>query len=573
MPLFSDQSPMEYDAIVVGSGISGGWAAKELCEKGLKTLVLERGRNVEHGKDYDTANLERWQLPNNGEMTAEQMKDYPKQKRTGYTIGNGHAKFFVKDTEHPYYEKPNTRFDWIRGYQVGGRSLVWGRQSYRWSPMDFESNAREGVAIPWPIGYDDVAPWYDYVERFAGISGQKEGLRQLPDSLFLEPMALNAVEKDLKEKIKNNYNDRMLTIGRVAHITSNTDQFENRGSCQFRNRCMRGCPYGGYFSSNAATLPAAEKTGNLTLRPFSIGHQVMYDENKKSATGIQVIDQLTKKTYEFKAKIIFLCASTVGSTSILMQSTSNRYPNGMGNDSGELGHNIMDHHFQVGATAKVEGFDNRYYKGRRPNGYYIPRFRNLPWMPETKKDFLRGYQYQGGASREGWSRSVAEMSYGGAYKDEMMTPGDWTVGMNAFGEILPYHDNEMVLNNDKKDKWGLPTVTFSTTIRENEEKMREDMKEAAVEIYEKAGYKDVQPYDRGYGIGLGIHEMGTARMGNDPKTSVLNKHNQIHDCKNVFVTDGSCMTSAACQNPSLTYMALTARAADYAVSELKKQNL
>jgi len=573
MPLFSDKSPMEYDAIVVGSGISGGMAAKELCEKGLKTLLLDRGRNVEHVKDYDTANLERWQLPNYGKMTAEQMKDYPKQKRTGYTIGNGHAQFFVKDTEHPYNEEPDTRFDWIRGYHVGGRSLVWGRQSYRWSAMDFESNAREGIAIPWPIGYDDIEPWYDYVERFAGISGQKEGLKQLPDGQFLEPMQLNGVEKDLREKIKQNYADRILTIGRVAHITSDADRFENRGSCQFRNRCMRGCPYGAYFSSNASTLPAAEKTGNLTLRPFSICHQIIYDENTKRATGVSVIDQETNKTYEFNAKIIFVCASTVGSTSILMQSTSNRYPNGMGNDSGELGHNIMDHHFQVGASATVEGFDDRYYKGRRPNGYYIPRFRNLPWMAETKKDFLRGYQFQGGASRQNWTRAVAEMRYGGAFKDEMMKPGEWNIGMNAFGEMLPYHDNKMVLDNDKKDKWGLPTVTFSTTLKENEEKMRIDMKETAVEMFEKAGYKNVKPFDRGYGVGLGIHEMGTARMGNDPKTSVLNKYNQIHDCKNVFVTDGSCMTSAACQNPSLTYMALTARAADYAVSELKKQNL
>ncbi len=573
MPLFSDKSSTEYDAIVIGSGISGGWAAKELCEKGLNTLVLERGRNVEHGKDYDTANMEAWDFPNYGRMTAEQMKDYEKQKRTGYTVSPEHVKFFVKDSEHPYDEAPNTRFDWIRGYQVGGRSLVWGRQSYRWSQMDFEGNAREGIAIPWPIAYKDIAPWYDYVERFAGISGQKEGLLQLPDGQFLEPMELNCVEKDLKAKIKQHFNDRMLTIGRVAHITSNDNQYEKRGTCQFRNRCMRGCPYGAYFSSNASTLPAAEKTGKLTLRPFSVVHELVYDENKKRVTGVKVIDQNTKKTYEFKSKIVFLNASTVGSTAILMQSKSNRYPNGLGNDCGELGHNMMDHHFQVGATAKVDGFEDQYTKGRRPNGYYIPRFRNLPWMPETKKDFLRGYQFQGGAGRQNWSRAVAEMRYGAEYKNELMSPGMWTVGMNAFGEMLPYHENKMELNYNKKDAWGLPTVLFSTTIKENEEKMRKDMAETAVEMYEAAGYKDVKPFDKGYGIGLGIHEMGTARMGNSPKTSVLNKHNQVHDCKNLFVTDGSCMTSAACQNPSLTYMALTARAADYAVSELKKQNL
>ena len=573
MSLFTDKSPTSYDAIVVGTGISGGWAAKELTEKGLKTLVLDRGRNIIHGAGYETANLDPWDMELNGKAQQAVIdKDYPKQNRTGYTTRPEHRHYFVKDSEHPYEESPDTRFDWIRGYQVGGRSLVWGRQSYRLSQMDFEANAKEGIAVDWPIRYSDLAPWYDYVERFAGISGQNEGLAQLPDGQFLKPMDLTCVESDLKKQMASHWNHRRLTIGRTAHLTSEGERFGKRGECQFRNRCMRGCPYGAYFSSNSSTLPAAEATGNMTLRPNSIVHEVMYDKDAKKATGVRVIDSETKKTYEFKAKIIFLNASTVHSTKILMQSTSDRFPNGMGNDSGELGHNMMDHHFQVGASADVDGYEDKYYKGRRPNGFYIPRFRNLPGKSDSKKDFLRGYGYQGGASRKSWWRGIAEMGYGADFKDELMKPGPWRIGMNAFGEVLPYHDNKMELT-DQKDAWGLPIVNFSTNIKENEIKMRKDMAEAAVEIFTEAGFKKVQPFDRGYGIGLGIHEMGTARMGRDPKTSVLNKWNQVHAVPNVFITDGSAMTSSACQNPSLTYMALTARAADHAVKELKKMNL
>lgn len=573
MPLFNDKSPNNYDAIVVGTGISGGWAAKELTEKGLKTLVLDRGRNIRHGADYHTANLDPWDMELGGRQTeAVLAKDYPKQRRTGYTTRPEHAHYFVKDSEHPYEEEANTRFDWIRGYQVGGRSLVWGRQSYRWSQMDFEANAKEGIAVDWPIRYGDIAPWYDYVERFAGISGLKEGLDQLPDGQFLKPMDFTCVESDLKKQMAKRWKHRRLTIGRTAHLTSEGERFGKRGECQFRNRCMRGCPYGAYFSSNSSTLPAAEETGNMTLRPNSIVHEVIYDKDAKKATGVRVIDAESKQSYEYYAKIIFINASAIHSTKILMQSVSDRFPNGMGNDSGELGHNIMDHHFQVGASADVEGYEDKYYKGRRPNGFYIPRFRNLPGKADSKKDFLRGYGYQGGASREGWHRGIAEMGYGAEFKDALMKPGPWRIGMNAFGEVLPYHDNKMVLT-DKLDDWGLPIVEFSTTIRENELKMRKDMAEAAVEIFTEAGFKNVQPYDNSYGIGLGIHEMGTARMGRDPKTSVLNKWNQIHSVKNVFLTDGACMTSSACQNPSLTYMALTARAANYAVEELKKSNI
>ncbi len=573
MSLFDEKSPMNYDAIVIGTGISGGWAAKELCEKGLKTLVLERGRNIKHVTDYHTANLDPWELENGGSLSEKQLdKEYPKQRRTGYTVRPEWVHHFVKDSEHPYEEEEGTRFDWIRGYQVGGRSLVWGRQSYRWSEMDFEANAKDGVAVDWPIRYNDLAPWYDYVESFAGISGMKEGLKQLPDGQFLKPMDFTCVEADLKKSMSKKWKHRMLTIGRTAHITSDGEKFAKRGECQYRNRCMRGCPYGAYFSSNSSTLPAAEATGNMTLRPNSIAYEIIYDEDSKRATGVRVIDAVTKKTYDFTSKIVFCNASSIHSTAILMQSKSNRFPNGMGNDSGELGHNIMDHHFQVGASADVEGYEDMYYKGRRPNGFYIPRFRNLPGSRETNKDFIRGYGYQGSARRGKWWRGVAEMGYGKKFKDELFEPGPWTIGMNGFGEILPYHDNRMELTSETDD-WGIPIIKFYTTLRENELKMREDMKTAAVEIFEAAGFKNVQGWDKSYGVGLGIHEMGTARMGKDSKTSVLNKWNQVHEVKNVFVTDGACMTSSACQNPSLTYMALTARAADHAVKELKNGNL
>jgi len=559
----------KYDAIVVGTGISGGWAAKELCEKGLKTLVLERGRMVQHG-DYPTANMYPWDYKTGDTITQETRERQPKQSRTGYTTRESTKHFFVDDIKHPYGE--DQRFDWCRGYHVGGRSLMWGRQSYRWSELDFEANAKEGIAVDWPIRYKDIAPWYDHVEKFVGISGETLNLPQLPDSVFLKPMELNCVEDHLKKAIATTYTDRLLTIGRVAHITEGTKPGMGRNICQFRNRCSRGCPFGAYFSSNSSTLPTAEATGNMTLRPYSIVHEVMYDANTKRATGVRVIDAETKQTYEFEAKVIFLCASAVASTSILMQSVSDRFPNGMGNDSGELGHNIMDHHFQVGARGSFEGFEDKYYKGRRPNGVYIPRFRNIGGKT-NQKDFLRGYGYQGGAGRYGWTDSVREMAYGPEFKEEIVKPGGWAMGINGFGEVLPYHENKMYLDHDNKDSWGLPTVTFDASIKENELAMRKDMKEQAMEMLKNAGFKNVEGFDNEYALGLGIHEMGTARMGHDPKTSVLNKHNQVHMVPNVYVTDGAAMTSAANQNPSLTYMALTARAAHHAVEELKKMNL
>ena len=559
-----------YDAIVVGTGISGGWAAKELCEKGLKTLVLERGPMVRHIEDYPTMHNDPWDYKSGDVITQDTKKKQAKQSRTGYTTTESSKHFFVNDLKHPYNE--TNRFDWMRSYHVGGRSLVWGRQSYRLSDLDFEANAKDGIAVDWPIRYKDLAPWYDYVEEFIGVSGENIGLPHLPDGKFLKAMELNCVEDVLKTSLAEKYDDRVITPGRTAHITEGTKPGLGRSACQYRNRCRRGCPFGGYFSSNSSTLPTAEATGNMTLRPNSVVHEVIYDADSKKATGVKVIDAETKEVLEFNAKIIFLCASTVASTSILMQSKSDRFPNGMGNDSGELGRNMMDHHLGVGAAGEYDGFNDKYYTGRRPNGIYIPRFRNLG-DKTTSKDFIRGYGYQGGASRGSWTETVKELAYGKGFKEEILKPGGWRLGIGGFGEILPYHENKMELDYDKLDQWGLPTITFDATIKENELKMRVDMQEQAIEMLTNAGFKNVKGRDGTYAIGLGIHEMGTARMGRDRKTSVLNENNQVHDVPNVYVTDGSAMTSAGCQNPSLTYMALTARAANHAVSELKKMNL
>ncbi len=556
-----------YDAIVIGSGISGGWAAKELSEKGLKTLVLERGRNVKHIDDYPTMHADPWDLPNGDRMTRKELEDYPVQERTGYTMKPSTRHWWVNDKEHPYTEVK--RFDWIRGYHVGGRSIMWGRQSYRWSEMDFESNLRDGHGVDWPIRYADIAPWYDYVESFAGISGRSEKLSQLPDGKFLPPMDMNCLEEHVRDRIGQRFDNRIMTIGRVANLTQ---PHNGRGACAYRNRCSRGCPYGGYFSSNAATLPAAEATGNMTLRPNSIVTRILLDEDKQKATGVEVLDAETGATMEFKAKVVFCCASALGSTWILLHSTSDRFPNGLGNDSGELGHNLMDHHFRVGANGTYEGFEDRYYKGRRANGIYIPRFRNLD-QKTKRRDYVRGFGYQGGASRGDWRYFVRELGVGAEFKDRILQPGPWRFGMTGFGECLPYHENKVELNSDLRDKHGLPTLTIDCEFKDNEIAMRKDMAESAAEMLEAAGLKDVETYDDMGGPGLGIHEMGTARMGRDPKTSVLNAHNQIHAVPNVYVTDGACMTSAACQNPSLTYMALTARAAQHAFDQMNKGNI
>ncbi len=554
-----------YDAIVVGTGISGGWAAKELTEKGLKTLVLERGRMVEHLKDYPTMNKAPWELPYGDRLPAEEAKDYYVQNRTGYTVRQSTKHFWIKDTEHPYTEVK--RFDWIRGYHVGGRSLMWGRQSYRLSDMDFEANLKDGVAVDWPVRYSDLSPWYDYVESFIGVQGQNEGLPQLPDGKFLPAMEMNCVEKHVKESIAKNFDDRILTMGRSANLSQNHN---GRSRCNYRNLCTRGCPFGAYFSTQSSTMPAAVATGNMTLRPHSIVTEVLYDKEKGKATGVRILDAETGETMEFYAKIVFLNASALGSTWILLNSTSDVFPDGMGNGSGELGHNLMDHHFRVGASGNIDGFEDRYYSGRRPSGIYVPRFRNVN---EQRTDYIRGFGYQGGASREGWQRSVAELGVGRQLKEEVTTPGEWRMGLTGFGECLPYHENHVKLTTDKVDKFGLPTFVIDCEFKENELTMRKDMMQSAVDILEASGAKNIQTYDNIGGPGLGIHEMGTARMGRDPKTSVLNKWNQLHEVPNVFVTDGAAMTSAGCQNPSLTYMALTARAADFAVNELKRNNL
>jgi len=554
-----------YDAIVVGSGISGGWAAKELCEKGLKTLLLERGRNVEHIKDYPTASMHPWEFANRLQITEKDKTENPVQCQV-YDEGSKH--FYVSDREHPYIQ--SDPFTWARGYQVGGRSLVWGRQTYRLSDLDFEANAKDGHGADWPIRYKDIAPWYDYVETFAGISGQAEGLPHLPDGVFLPPMEMNCIEKHFKESVKNKFNGRPVIHGRVANLSRG---WNGRGPCQYRNLCDRGCPFGGYFSSNAATIPAAAATGLLTLRPHAIVYEIIYDEKNNRARGVRIIDELTQKTTDYFGRIVFLNASTIGTASILLQSVSKRFPNGLGNGSGQVGLNLMDHHLGVGATGTHTGFADQYYSGRRPTGIYIPRFRNID--EQTRQPgFIRGYGYQANGQRSEWNdRMQAGDDFGAAYKQSLAKPGPWQMWVGAWGECLPNPGNKVVLAADKKDRWGLPLADIHFSYGDNEAAMRKDAEQSAAEMLAAAGFTNVQPFDYHSVPGSAVHEMGTARMGRDPKTSVLNEHNQLHEVKNVFITDGSCMPSGGCQNPSLTYMALTARAAAFAANELKKNNL
>ncbi len=560
------QDKNTFDVIVVGSGITGGWAAKELCEKGLKTLVIERGRTLEHVKDYPTANTPIWDLPHRNQPTAEDRENYPVQS-TVYAFNEGTKHLWINDKDHPYTTPPDQPFNWLRGNHVGGRSLMWGRQTYRWSDLDFEANAKEGIAVDWPIRYKDIAPWYSYVEKFVGISGQAENLAQLPDSEFLPPMDMFCVEKRLKKSIESKWAKRRMTIGRVANLTKGHN---GRSACQHRNLCYRGCPYGAYFSAQSATLPAAAATGNMILRPDSMVESLLFDKDSSKATGVRVLDTKTGKTVEYKAKIIFLCASTLGSTQIMLQSKSDRFPNGFANGSGELGHNLMDHLFNLHAYADFDGDLDKYYTGQRPNGIYIPRFRNV-W--DKHPDYLRGFGFQGSASREGWESKKGQPGFGADFKKSITALGGWKMAFYGFGEILPYHDNKVQLNPNKFDIHGLPTLYIETKLRENELAMTKDILATAEEMLSVAGAKNIRVWDGKAPMGSGIHEMGTARMGKDPKTSVLNKWNQCHEAKNVFVTDGSCMTSASCVNPSLTYMALTVRAVDYAVKELNKQNL
>jgi len=563
MNLIEKGKDNRYDAIVVGSGISGGWAAKELCEKGLKVLLLERGKPQNH-PDYPTAVLEPWQFPHRGRLTQEdKVKSHIQSRHYSYRDDNKH--FYINDLENPYTEVK--RFDWIRGDVVGGRSLLWARQSYRWSDLDFEANAKDGHGVDWPIRYKDLASWYDYVETFIGVSGQTENIPHLPDSKFLPPMEMNCVEKDFKIRAQKKYPERYVTIGRTANLTK---PVKGRGQCQNRNLCHRGCPYGAYFSTNASTLPAAFSTGKLTLRPGSLVNKVIYDEKKGKATGVEVMDAETGELMEFYSRILFLNASTVSTAFILLNSTSGRFPNGLGNGSDQLGRNLMDHHKGAGASARVEGFEEEYYYGRRPTGLYIPRFRNLT---ETRADYLRGFGYQGEASRGGWASHTLTDSLGADLKAAVQDPGRWSLGMNAFGECLPYADNRVTLNKNVKDKWGRPTVSIDAEFKSNEKAMQKDMAGAMGEMLETLGYKDVKTFINTSFPGNANHEMGIARMGRDSRTSVLNGFNQLHEVRNVFITDGSCMTSSSCVNPSLTYMALTARACDYAVKELNRLNL
>lgn len=559
---------LTYDAIVIGSGISGGWAAKELTEKGLRVLMLDRGRALEHVTGYETAMQAPWEATETARL-GELGTKYP-QATQDATPRKSPQSYWMPDQDKSYrQDKP---FRWVRPAIVGGKSIMWGRQSYRFSDIDFEANAKEGIGIDWPIRYKDIAPWYSYVEKTAGISGEKLGLPQLPDSEFLPPMELYFIEKEVKKRIEKNFPGRIMTVGRTANLSEATKEHldNGRAPCQYRNQCVKGCPFGAYFSTQSCTLPPAVRTGRLTLRPDSVVSEIMYDADKQRATGVRVVDSMTMEHLEYFADIIFVCASAMASTALLMNSLSLRFPNGMGNDSGQLGHNLMDHHFRLGASGQMEGGQDRYHFGRRANGIYIPRYRNIG---NDKRDYLRGFGYQGGGSRQGWQRKVAELAFGATLKEELTRPGLWTMGLIAFGEQLPDYKNRMYLDRSQPDKWGMPMLAFDAEIGENEKKMRVDMLNDAKEMLELAGLINVSGYDQGSVVGGAIHEMGTARMGRDPKTSVLNAHNQLHAVKNVFVTDGACMTSSSCVNPSLTYMALTARAADFAVRERKAKRL
>lgn len=559
-----------FDAIVIGSGISGGWAAKELTGKGLRTLVLERGRDVRHVTDYPTTMMQPWEFEHLGQLP-KAIKDANPIASRCYAFNEDAAHFFVKDNEHPYIQdKP---FDWIRGYQVGGKSLMWARGTQRWSDYDFTGPARDGFAIDWPIRYADIAPWYSYVEKFAGISGNKDGLPQLPDGEFLPPHEQSCVEKHFTSEMAKHYKGaRPIIIGRCAHLTQpkpiHTQQ--GRGQCQNRSLCQRGCPYGGYFSSNSSTLPWAAKSGKMTLRPDSVVHSIIFDEKKNKASGVRVIDAHTKEMTEYYARVIFVNAATINSNLILLNSTSNRFPNGLGNDNGLLGKYIAFHNFRTTISGEYEGLLDSKTEGIRPNGSYMPRFRNLV---KQETDFLRGYA-------AGFSGSRMEYADNNGIGEDLKTNlfnrkyGNWRVGSHMMGETIPKESNFVMLDKDQKDAWGIPLIRTSVAYDDNDEKMIKDFHEQMTEMYTKAGFTNIRTHDNPKKApGLDIHEMGGVRMGNDPKTSLLDKWNAMHHCKNVFVTDGACMTSNSTQNPSLTFMAITARAADYAVKEFKKGNL
>jgi choline dehydrogenase-like flavoprotein len=556
-----------YDAIVVGSGMTGGWAAKELTEKGLRTLVLEAGRPISPDEDY-VEHVPVWEMRFRGMRDRKkQLEDQPIQS-TCYACDEWSAKFFVNDKEHPYTTDPAKPFRWIRGRQVGGRSIMWGRQCYRWSDLDFEANAREGIAIDWPIRYKDLSPWYDYVEDFIGISGQAEGLAQLPDSRFLPPMHMNCAELIVKDALQKHFGgERLLTIGRTAILTQ---PHRGRGACHYCGPCERGCITRSYFSSVNATLPAAENTGRMTLRPYSIVHSLVFDAGTRRITAVRVIDGQSRKTLEFQSKIVFLCASSLESARLLLNSSTSEFPNGLANSSAELGHNVMDHIKLGGASGIIPGNEDRGTDGRRPNIVYVPRFRNLQ---QKRSGFLRGYGLQAGGSQEDWRRGISQAGFGADFKKAMSRPGPWHFSFSGYGECLPNHKNYVEIDKEKVDAWGIPTLKIHCAWSENELAIQKDMPVAAAEMLEAAGARDIKPFVDFDPPGFSIHEMGTARMGRDRKTSVLNAYNQSHDVRNLFITDGGAMVSSSCVNPSLTYMALTARACDYAVQQMKRGEL
>ena len=560
-----------YDAIVVGSGMTGGVAAKELTEKGLKVLMIERGRELKHGQDYDTAMKAPWELQHRDKIPVHSAEELWANNRFGGMASDDKAEFMTNDKQNPYIEK--RPFDWIRAYHTGGKSMHWGRQSYRFNKQDFEANAKDGIGVDWPIRYEDLVPWYTYMEKFVGISGQAENLDVLPDSHFLPAMPMTPPEQYFKEMMLKKLN-RPVTIGRVANLSKPEPQHLalGRASCQYRNKCARGCPYGAYYSSLSGSIPAANKTKRLEMLHDSIVSEIIFDEKTQKATGVRVINQKTMAVTEHFAKIIFLNAGSMNTAALLLNSKSNRFPTGLGNDSDQVGRNIMDHHLGVGATATVEGFEDDFMFGQRPNALYSPRFRN--WGSDKQAKFIRGYGYQGGANRADWRRGTNMDGFGAGFKKEMTQAGNWTIGFGGFGEVLPNPNNRMSLDAAKKDTWGIPMIVFDAAFGNNEIEMRKDMMTSAMEMLEVAGFKNITGNNRqDVHLGLGIHDMGTARMGRDPKTSVLNAFNQVHACKNVFVTDGAAMASSSCVNPSLTYMALTARAADFAVKALKKKEL
>ena len=554
-----------YDVLVVGSGITGGWAAKEFTEKGMETLVLERGRDVKHIKDYPTTHKAPWEYKHGKYDTIKDKKEYHIQSNK-YNFDASSKHFFVNDKTHPYLNPPDKPFRWFRGYQTGGRGLLWGRGSYRMSDLEFETNLKDGHGVDWPIRYKDIAPWYDYVDKFIGVCGTKENIPHYPDGNFLPPFDMNTAEKVIKKKLETHYSDRKLIPDRLAHLTQiEPGQFKGRSQCQSRDMCHTGCPFGAYFNSNSSTLPAAYETGKLTLKSDAIVKSIIYDEQKNKAIGVRVIDANTNETTEFYARVIFLCASTLASTGILLNSKTPRFPNGLANSSGVLGHYLMGHHKNIGGSGILEGYEDKIDLGYRPGGLVIPKFRNLG---KQNMDFLRGYGISLSAKRK--KIDPDQIGIGKAFKEKLTKPGPWVVRLSAYGECLPYFENKVELDKVKRDKWGLPLLNISAEFKTNELKMRKDMKAQAAEILEVAGLKNIAVTEGSHLVGDATHEMGTARMGRDRRTSVLNEYNQCHDIPNLFVTDGACMPSSSYTSPSLTYMALTARACDYAFNQMKK---